>query len=136
MLLPEQNWQEPVRELMTLARMVVIALGPGAAPMWQVRETLRLLPPQRLTLLVPAGAGDYEPFRSATLRTRGGPVRLPPHPGAGRPGTAVPAVIFFDPDWRPALGVLGRSPMRPSALRLQLRPVLTALTRYEQRPTG
>ena len=144
MYLPRENWHQPVRELMTGARMVVIALGPAAGTMWEVEEALRILAPQRLVLLVPAKESDYRPFQLAKLRAGGVPVTLPPHPGVGRMGTELQAAISFGPGWRPVLGVFDESPFRPAtyrnpltaALRFQLRPVFAALTEYERQQPG
>ncbi|MEV5884009.1 hypothetical protein AB0L74_14995 [Streptomyces sp. NPDC052020] len=65
MYLPLDAWQEPVRELMRQARLVVLALGPGPGTMWELVEAVRLVPRERLVLLVPLEREGYEEFRQA-----------------------------------------------------------------------
>ncbi|MFJ8645904.1 hypothetical protein ACIRNI_07250 [Streptomyces sp. NPDC093546] len=99
MYLPLDAWQEPVLELMRRARLVVLALGPGPGTMWELVQAARLLPPERLVLLVPLEPEEYEAFRGA-FRERGTPLELPDHPPKpdfpqrhGRLG--VKGVIYF-----------------------------------------
>lgn len=85
MYLPLDDWQEPVRALMRQARLVVLALGPGPGTMWELVEAVRLVPRERLVLLVPLEPEEYEEFRQAyrgESRARYGSVimDLPDHP--------------------------------------------------------
>jgi hypothetical protein len=140
MYLPPENWQEPVRELMARARMVVIVLGQAEGTRWEVQEALRLLPPERLVLLVPSQAEDYLPFFWADLKADGARVQLPAYPGISRFGAELQAVITFAPGWRPEIGCFNQSPFRPAsyrnlllpALKYQLRPAFRRLAEYEQ----
>lgn len=61
--LPFEGWQEPVRELMAKARLVVLSLGMGEGTLWELVEAMSTLQPERLILLVPMDAEDYEAFR-------------------------------------------------------------------------
>ena len=80
--LPIDGWHEPVRELITRARLVLLAVGPGEGTMWELVECMRLLPPNRLVLLVPLEQDGYEVFRQDArkrLAVLANPPPLPPY---------------------------------------------------------
>ncbi|MGW7043241.1 hypothetical protein ACWGDT_11045 [Streptomyces avermitilis] len=109
--LPIDDWQDTVRDLMLRARLVVIAVGPGLGLLWELTEAVRLLPAQRLMLLVP-GRETYERFRAAAatvLNEAAGrppgdevgdswsPLALPPYPEAEPAGgLSLKGAIYFD----------------------------------------
>jgi hypothetical protein len=53
MYLPKTSWKQSVRQLMMRARLVTLTLGSSAGTMWELAEAMRILPPQRLLLMVP-----------------------------------------------------------------------------------
>jgi hypothetical protein len=111
--LPLDDWQEPVRKLIARARLVVLTLGPGKGTMWELREALRTLPPERLILLVPMGQDEYEEFRlrmeadlkehdvrvRARGRTRAHVPTLPRSTSGGNKASVVQGMIYFTPSW-------------------------------------
>jgi hypothetical protein len=116
MYLPKTSWHQPVRELMAGARLVTLTLGSSAGTLWELSEAMRILPPQRLLLLVP-GTMREEEYESicgtneATLRAlpesrrndtwkRNTPPCLPRRV-RGRFTGPVIGVIHFTADWRP-----------------------------------
>ncbi|MFI1168606.1 hypothetical protein ACH4UM_34835 [Streptomyces sp. NPDC020801] len=109
--LPIDDWQDTVRDLMLRARLVVVAVGPGPGLLWELMEALRLLPAQRLVLLVP-GREAYERFRAAAAAVlseeagnlAGGeagdvwsPPALPPYPEGEPAGSlSLKGAVYFD----------------------------------------
>jgi hypothetical protein len=75
--LPFEGWQEPVRALISKARLVVLSLGMGEGTLWELVEAMSLLPPERLILLVPMDEEDYEAFRREAHHRLRGRCRLP-----------------------------------------------------------
>ncbi|MGH4028705.1 hypothetical protein ACQB60_07190 [Actinomycetota bacterium Odt1-20B] len=62
--MPSSHWKVPVRKLMIEARVVFLILGKGNGTMWELREAWKILPPERLVLLVPMNRTEYNSFRS------------------------------------------------------------------------
>ncbi|MFC9931318.1 hypothetical protein [Streptomyces sp. NPDC127190] len=142
--LPIDDWQDTVRDLMGRARLVVMAVGLGPGLLWEFREATRLLPGERLVLLVP-GRDEYETFRAQAAAPRrhdtarpgqaGGawsPPALPPYPDREPPADlTLKGAVYFDADWSShfVLFGAGRSRNRPggvvrSAVAEGLKPVL------------
>ncbi|MEU9112339.1 hypothetical protein AB0D04_11205 [Streptomyces sp. NPDC048483] len=130
MYLPKEQWREPVRQLMRRSRLTVLTLGRSEGTMWELAEAMRLLPPQRLLLVIPSmGRQEYEHIRRATdaalrPRTSAAPEgvvasgipgsRLPECPKwlehADRSSEPVQGLIHFSSDWAPTLTpVMGTS---------------------------
>ncbi|MEU6372695.1 hypothetical protein [Streptomyces sp. NPDC046909] len=101
-------WQDTVAELMVSARLVVICVGAGtsAGLLWEVETACRTVPPERLVLIIAAGADEYQEIRSlvAPLVPRGLP-DYPPKPRRNTLGqapygeSAVRGAVWFDGDW-------------------------------------
>lgn len=145
------DWKPTVSGLVREARLVVLATGTTEGTLWELTEVVRLLPPERLLLLVFTNATDYDLFRRAaearfTARAaelegreaaRLAGFRLPDYPPLENPDARVGAVgtqgfITFGPGWEPefvrldptavwALSDLGR--LR-KVMRRQVNPVL------------
>jgi hypothetical protein len=102
----DDRWRAVVLDLLGRARLVVLGLGPGEGLRWEVERATRLLPAQRLVLLLPSDPGAYD----ASVRLLAGhfPRGLPPYPG-GRSARrfAVGAAVWFRPDWTPVAVLLG-----------------------------
>jgi hypothetical protein len=125
MYLPADGWQQPVRELLLRARLVVIALGPGDGTMWELVEAMRIVPPEHLLLVVPMDHDEYQLFRTdaiAALRERSqvverdtgekwSPPRLPDYTGDREIPSRIQGLIHFSPEWEPAFVRLGSSPV-------------------------
>lgn len=100
------QWRAAVLDLIMRARLVVLGLGPGEGLRWEVERVTRLLPPQRLVLLLPADPAAYD----ASARALAGrfPGGLPRYPsGRSRLKLAVGAAVWFRPDWSPVAVLLG-----------------------------
>jgi hypothetical protein len=157
--LPSNDWQRPVRDLMSRARLVVLALDPTPGTLWEFVEATRTVPPERLLLVTPASKREYELFRqkATTLRERADevyrrtgepwtPPELPRNPSIGSKRVATQApemkmgfggLISYTADRTPEV-----TPIKPflvsngaagigSALRRAVRPALNRLLAFE-----
>ncbi|MFE0516054.1 hypothetical protein [Streptomyces sp. NPDC058964] len=118
MYLPKTSWQQPVRQLMERSRLVTLTLGSSAGTLWELSEAMRILPPQRLLLLVPGmmHEEEYETIRTkneTALRALpesrrnptwkdNAPPSLPDCASYRRFVDPVIGVIHFSSDWEPA----------------------------------
>ncbi|MGH4033901.1 ABC transporter substrate-binding protein [Actinomycetota bacterium Odt1-20B] len=95
--LPLDDWQDTVRDMMLNARLVVLALGTGPGTLWELVEAMRILPPERLVLLVPMEHAAYDDFRAIARRELSilpDPPPLPPYaPDPRQHSPAMPARI-------------------------------------------
>jgi hypothetical protein len=66
--LPINGWQNTIRDLMSRAQLVVLAIGSGDGLMWELEEAIRTLPPERLVLIVAMEREQYEEFRESVRR--------------------------------------------------------------------
>ncbi|MFE5563964.1 hypothetical protein ACFQ68_03140 [Amycolatopsis japonica] len=134
MYLPRDGWQEPLRELMRRSRLTVLTLGISEGTMWELAEAFRLLPPQRLILLIPAlKKAEYQRIRATAPRLPVCPTWL----GTGD-RTMVQGVIHFAADWTPTVGpVLDNYGDVKSnlftAMIPALHPAFSALEEYEKK---
>ncbi len=153
MYLPRDDWQRPVRSLMSRARLVVVVLDPTPGTLWEFVEATRLVRPQRLLLVVPADAKRYARFRheadallhrhAAQVRRRTGEVWTPPTlPDHGEPRELIAnqkkmisGLIHFSAGWSPTFTPLVPFPLYnvlTVTIHHAARPALTQLTAYEQ----
>ncbi|WP_121007666.1 hypothetical protein [Saccharothrix australiensis] len=139
------DWQPPVRDLIRGARHVVLTLGWGRGALWELGEAMRLLPPERLILVVAMSRSEYGRFRDRAAvalaaharrhpREDGAdwtPPRLPAWGGAGELRSPIQALIHFGPGWAGAYEPVRRySPVHNSlrvALMVAARPALRRL---------
>jgi hypothetical protein len=154
MYLQHHDWQKSVQELMSRASLVVIVLGVGAGTMWELVEATRMVPPERLLLIVPMPELEYERFREkamAELHARAerirndtgrhwSPPELPGYPqGVKKMHGRVQMLIYFFSNWKPVVLPLGavRFSIFYDTLTLPLRAALyhvfTNAAEYEQR---
>lgn len=76
--LPADNWRGPVLDLMSRARLVVLALDARGGTLWEFVEATRRVPRERLLLVTPESKDKYERFRqkaTALLRQRAAEIR-------------------------------------------------------------
>jgi hypothetical protein len=118
--LPLAEWQAPVSDLIARARLVILVTGASEGTLWELTECVRLLPPERLLLLVYSDELDYQRFRNAVpeafekrsreLLAEGlEPVRAPVftgYPPRHNPQTimkwqGLQGLIHFDRSWKP-----------------------------------
>jgi hypothetical protein len=104
-----EDWRENVRNLISVAQLVIIRLGMTEGVLWELSTAIKHVEAKRLLLLVPWEKSQYEAFRStyATLF----PAGLPEY-GASRwfPGNtgSLRGIICFWPGWTPHfLGLKG-----------------------------
>ncbi|MFD5282098.1 transferase [Streptomyces rubrogriseus] len=114
MYLPPDDWQTPVSTMMRGATLVVIVLGKGRGTLWEIREAMRILPPERLLLLVPMKEKAYDEFRQ--LAGDLAPGVLPAYRRSRALSSRVRGIIHFEPDWTARYVAL----RRPSPLEDQL----------------
>ncbi|MCR6487778.1 hypothetical protein M8542_33630 [Amycolatopsis sp. OK19-0408] len=158
MYLPHQGWQPAVAQLIEQARLVVLTLGAGAGTMWELAEAMRVLPPQRLLLVVPRmPKEDYDGIREQNIRDlrdtqvrarnptweNGDAPALPPQQPGGHPAAArslvTTGLIRFSSAWQPAFTEVN-DPDRVLGSRLSLfgdlckglRPAFRQLIAYER----
>ncbi|MFE0688018.1 hypothetical protein ACFV0Z_07745 [Streptomyces xiamenensis] len=149
-------WKPTVSSLIGTARLVVLATGTTEGTLWELTECVRLLPPERLMLVVFTNRADYGRFRSAaqdSFASRAaeleGPqaarlsaFRLPDHPPLKNPAVAARAVgtqglITFGPGWEPQFVRLDPTAVRAltdlgrlhAMIRRQVHPTLREVKR-------
>jgi hypothetical protein len=127
--LPQREWQEPVRELIDRAQVILLGAGPGAGTIWEYAEVLRRGRLHRLVVLV-TDPGWYGRFRALVWQ----PPVLPDLPPPRRPrGEAFyfRAMVYFGPGWAASLAVFDRSAvdsLGPNKyIKKRLKPVLAHL---------
>lgn len=117
--LPLDDWQPTVSDLIREARLVVLATGTSEGTLWELTEAVRLLPPERLLVMVFTEEAEYDLFRSAAearFAARAAEFekpeaaslgsRLPDYPALKNPDTEIRMVgtrgfITFGPGWEP-----------------------------------
>ncbi|MFD8541643.1 transferase [Streptomyces rubrogriseus] len=137
MYLPPDDWQTPVSTMMRGATLVVIVLGKGRGTLWEIREAMRILPPERL-LLVPMKEKAYDEFRQ--LAGDLAPGVLPAYRRSRALSSRVRGIIHFEPDWTARFVALRRpSPLEDQlvgSLDRAMWPAMVRLTELERRADG
>lgn len=154
--LPREDWQDPVRELIDNARVILLSAGPGEGTIWEYAEVVRRARHLRLVVLVtdPQWYAQFSALTAAVLRAGlpelarqygdqwQPPVlpALPPPKNLKWKGGAFyfRAMIYFGPDWRASLASFDRSVALTMGLgpyggygrylKKRLKPVLAHLT--------
>lgn len=101
MYVGEGDWHERVRQLLSLARLVILRAGDTPGLWWEVEETAKTVRPERLVFLVPLKQREYDDFRRKAKNYL--PCELPQYAGRRIPATTIRAVLLFDSDWTPHL---------------------------------
>jgi hypothetical protein len=120
--LADGEWQNGVRELMGRSRLVVIRAGLTEGLLWELAEAVRLVPPERLLILVPRGRVGYDGFRKGASRLL--PQGLPEMTRSSGVFSSLTGLIHFDPDWRASF-----VPLRRNILRLRVSEPLVVVLR-------
>ncbi|MEU6234355.1 hypothetical protein [Kitasatospora sp. NPDC047058] len=150
MYLAHDAWQDTVLALMERARLVVLVLGAGRSLMWELVQSVRMLPPERLVLIVPMERAAYDAFAETAvrefretaeqmLRESGRswtPPTLPAYPphetGAVSEEGAFKVVVHFEADWTPRPILLKRPLVSGDQLKRSLkRGLRPALERWQ-----
>lgn len=148
MYVADSEWQRTVSGLIGRARVVTLSVGTGQGTVWEFVESLRLLPPERLMLLIYCEKKAYDEFRHVVADQCALP-EYPPHARPHRPrwevilnggrkrllwDFALKGVIVFGPDWQPEFVRFDPTTLRvPSVmsvrklLKRELEPVLDRL---------
>jgi len=138
MYLPPDDWQTPVSTMMRGATLVVVVLGKGRGTLWEIREAMRILPPERLLLLVPMKEKAYDEFRE--LAGDLAPGVLPAYRRSRALSSRVRGIIHFEPDWTARFVALRRpSPLEDQlvgSLDRAMWPAMVRLTELERRADG
>lgn len=79
------DWQGPVQELMTRARLVILALDPTPGTLWEFVTATQVVEPQRL-VLVATDEAAYERFRTQAMAAQAEQAEEVRH-RTGRPGS-------------------------------------------------
>lgn len=150
--LPQDGWQPTVTRFTTRARLVMVTLAATSGTMWELAEAQRLLPPQRILIIMPSmSQSTYETIREQNTRDLcdiAAPARnptwndqvvpsLPIHQhdmDGGHRAASVRGLIRYAADWQPTFtrtsGANGLNLFHH--LRKGLRPILEQLSAYEQ----
>ncbi|MFE3760822.1 hypothetical protein ACFXPI_03535 [Streptomyces sp. NPDC059104] len=152
MYLPKDSWKEPVKQLIHGSRLTALTLGSSKGTMWEIAESMRSLPPQRLLLMVPRGIGkrEYEMIRETTdlaLRKpstddmshawkNATPPSLPPYSSLKLHKDPAISIIRFSADWEPTITRASYMNDAPwlnlfTHLTRVLRPAFVQLAAYE-----
>ncbi|WP_377267413.1 hypothetical protein [Peterkaempfera sp. SMS 1(5)a] len=135
MYLPMDAWRQPVRELIKRARLVVLTLGTTQGTLWEFTEAMRVLPPERLVLLVPGSMDDtsYAKVRRLSRET----VTLPALATDLDRNKSIASIIRFSAEWQPSVTHVKNVtlPWQNLFTRLApaLRPSLEQLAAYENK---
>jgi hypothetical protein len=101
----EEEWKEVVKRQMQAARLVIIRAGVGKNLLWELKQAVETLNPQKVLILVlQMKAKHYEFFRTKANPVLG--VSLPEGATLGQFG----GFIGFGADWKPSVLPLPRIP--------------------------
>ncbi|MEU9115336.1 hypothetical protein AB0D04_27035 [Streptomyces sp. NPDC048483] len=140
--LPRHQWHATVTKMMLRARLVVLILGDSDGVAWELAEAFRVVPPERLMLVVPVRAAGYttllrnvrEALRPHLRATEPVP-DFPDYGGGFGLSSRAQGIIHFTSGWRPIYAPLraGFAPTDRLVLSLSRAsvPVAAQLRRYE-----
>ncbi|MCR6483443.1 hypothetical protein M8542_11515 [Amycolatopsis sp. OK19-0408] len=99
--LPLDDWQDTVRELMGLSRLIVLSLGAGEGLWWEVRQARATQPPRKLMLLLPGRSPQVAERLAAVVPD------LPRLDDVAGADPWVRAVVVFGTGWVPRMYPVG-----------------------------
>jgi hypothetical protein len=141
--LPRHQWHATVTAMMVRARLVVLILGDSDGVAWELAEAFRVVPPQRLVLVVPVrGASGYTTLQKnlrEAMRPHLKPTdQIPDFPEYGGGfgfSSRTQGIIYFTSGWRPVYAPLraGLEPTDRLALSLARAsiPIAAQLRQFE-----
>lgn len=95
------DWQGTVLQLIRTSELVLVGLGLSEGLLWEIEQVVRLLPPEKIVLLVLSSPVEYASIKPRVDEIF--PKPLPSYPeGKASPearALAVKGAIYFDPDW-------------------------------------
>lgn len=99
MYVDDKDWQERVCQLLSKASLVIFRAGGTAGLLWEIEQSVKKVPPERLIILIPFGRRKYDEFRSRVGNLL--PTHLPDYLGRRVGVTPIHGVLYFDSDWSP-----------------------------------
>jgi hypothetical protein len=147
----DDEWQAAVQDYMDIAGLVVLRAGFSRGLLWEIRNAVQRVKPERFVLLIPYTREDYDRFRKQVSEYF--PKGLPDHSGHeehhrwinkdGSKSTAKFGTLFglihFDADWTPHFEALqlkhvnvGYGKRVYKMIQDALRPVCQKLDRTQQ----
>jgi hypothetical protein len=133
--LAKRDWQRPVREMMSQARLVVLVLDATPGTVWEFNQALKLVEPRRLLLVAPADQQRYETFRGRVAPAQLPDFRAPARMGNEGRRNAISGLIHYSADWTPTFTPLSTFmfyDVLRAAVRLAADPALNQLRAYEE----
>jgi hypothetical protein len=122
---PDEEWKDVVTEQMRSARLVVIRAGSGEGLLWELKQAVALLNPQKLLILVlDMRKKSYEAFCEVANLTF--PVPLPKS-AAVKQGNRISGFFTFSADWKPVFLPLRAPILKGSSFKPYRAPYLFAL---------
>jgi hypothetical protein len=137
--LPHDQWQPLVSLMMREARLVVMFIGGGAGFAWELNEAFRIIPRQRIVLLLPS-FDEGRDVLGASLGLELSHIALPRHKRGNWSYQWINGCVCFERDGRPVyrplpwshihdVGALVGKGIRPGLRRVGVRTVGMGLAR-------
>src|SRR5262249_34290083 len=97
----DEEWKDVVKRHMLAARLVIIRAGEGKNLLWELKQAVETLNPQKILILVlNMKTKHYESFRTNVMPALR--VSLPEAATLSRRSGRVEGLIRFGPDWKPS----------------------------------
>lgn len=120
------EWKDKVLAWMLQAKLVVLRAGTTEGFWWEAETVAKNLTPERIIILLPLTAAQYQAFRKRAERFL--PCHLPDYPRKKRSIGSIRGILFFESDWTAhflELRSVGSGWM--GALKMTLEPVFKQL---------
>ncbi len=133
MYIPNDNWQDRIKSLMSKARLVVLRLGETESLLWEMKEAVHCVNPEQLLFLVSFNKEQYEVFHQNLQGYL--TCQLPEYNGGKKVFSNLRGIIYFEPNWTPHFirlkvgNLLRLSVTEPlvTVLKMALKPVFEQL---------
>ncbi|WP_432047985.1 GNAT family N-acetyltransferase [Streptomyces asiaticus] len=97
----DEDWRDAVTTLLSRCQLAVMRCGAGDSLYWELEQSVLLLRPEQLVILIPRDRKLYEGFRQRAAGIL--PHALPPLPAATSGRRPLVAAIRFSDGWLPRL---------------------------------
>lgn len=97
MYVADDEWQQTISDLMSIARLVVFRATDTQGFIWEVKRAGECLPPVKMVFLIPS-ASNYESFRQIVEPLL--PGSLPEFPKPKLRCGSLAGLVYFDSEWR------------------------------------